>query len=227
MYRLLFSVKSKDMIRMLDTIGGRVRFFRELRGLSQGELAKAAGLHKDFISNLERWTPRYRNPTADKIEALAGVLGIPPGILLDQSLRNFFKDTSLDAQDYIRMSEGERIHVLRKWRGLSPTTLAKKCHLPVDELKQLETTSKLPMARRHRLGFELDIEPYWISLDGLRLTPTIDPKGNLTAEDFSALFNQLPKSLQEIVLKSSIALMREFLSKPPQTGPKDRKPKKR
>ena len=226
MYRLLFRVKSKDMKRMLDTIGGRVRFFRELKGLTQEELAKAAGLHKDFISNLERWTLRYRNPPSENLIAIAEILGVPAGLLLDKSLRNFFRDTGIDAQTYIQMSEGERTQAIRKWRALSPATLAKQCNVSVDELRQLETMPKLPFAKRHRVAFEMEIEPYWISLEGVRLDHGIPPAGNKIGEEFASLFKQLPKISQEIVLKSAITLMQGLLSQQPLTEPKGKKRKK-
>ena len=61
------------------TVGGNVRTFREERGLSQEELAFKAGLHRTYVSGVERGV---RNPTILVIERLAKALNVPPDHLL-------------------------------------------------------------------------------------------------------------------------------------------------
>lgn len=54
--------------------GQVVRHYRGLAGLSQEDLADAAGLHRTYVSLLERG---QRNPSLYVILTLAAALGIP------------------------------------------------------------------------------------------------------------------------------------------------------
>jgi len=54
--------------------GQRVRDLRQARGLSQEELADAAGLHRTYVSSVERG---QRNVGLDNILAIAVALGVP------------------------------------------------------------------------------------------------------------------------------------------------------
>ncbi len=53
---------------------------REERGWSQEELADQAGLHRTYISGIER---RVRNPTLLVLERLAKALKIPAATLIE------------------------------------------------------------------------------------------------------------------------------------------------
>ena len=57
-----------------------LRKLRQDRGLSQEAFADEAGLHRTYVSDLERGA---RNPTIAVVEKLARALGVPPGKLLD------------------------------------------------------------------------------------------------------------------------------------------------
>ena len=59
-------------------IGQNVRAFREERGWSQEQLAFEAGLHRTYVSGIERGV---RNPTATVIEQLAIALKVKPSAL--------------------------------------------------------------------------------------------------------------------------------------------------
>lgn len=59
-------------------IGQNVRAFREERGWSQEQLAFEAGLHRTYVSGIERGV---RNPTATVIERLAITLKVKPSAL--------------------------------------------------------------------------------------------------------------------------------------------------
>jgi transcriptional regulator with XRE-family HTH domain len=61
-------------------LGLNVRKLRNAKGWSQEDYADRAGIHRTYVSDIERGT---RNPTATVIEKLAGPLGVPPGRLLD------------------------------------------------------------------------------------------------------------------------------------------------
>lgn len=58
--------------------GRRVRLLRVARGMSQDALANAAGLHRTYVSSLERG---QRNVGIDNVYALADALGVAPSEL--------------------------------------------------------------------------------------------------------------------------------------------------
>ncbi len=60
--------------------GDRVRSLRQERGLSQEELALRAGLHRTYISSLERG---LRNVGLDNVLKLADALGVPASDLFE------------------------------------------------------------------------------------------------------------------------------------------------
>ena len=60
--------------------GQRVRAAREARGLSQERLAELAGLHRTYVSSLERGE---RNVGLDNVYALARALDVPPSALFE------------------------------------------------------------------------------------------------------------------------------------------------
>jgi transcriptional regulator with XRE-family HTH domain len=61
-------------------VGKNVRHFRELKGLSQEELAFDADLHRTYVSGVERG---IRNPTVLIVAKLAAALGVEPSKLLE------------------------------------------------------------------------------------------------------------------------------------------------
>ena len=61
-------------------LGRNVRRLRLEKGLSQEEYAFEAGIHRTYVSDIERGA---RNPTATIIDKLAKPFGIAPGRLLD------------------------------------------------------------------------------------------------------------------------------------------------
>jgi transcriptional regulator with XRE-family HTH domain len=62
-------------------LGANVRKLRLRRGWSQEEYAEEAGIHRTYVSDIERGV---RNPTATVIEKLARPLDVPAGRLLDE-----------------------------------------------------------------------------------------------------------------------------------------------
>ena len=55
------------------SLGTAIRHKRSALGISQGELALRAGLHRTYVSDLERGT---RNPSIESIEKLARALDV-------------------------------------------------------------------------------------------------------------------------------------------------------
>jgi len=67
-------------VDILIRLGQNVRRLRQEKGWSQEAYAFEAGIHRTYVSEIER---AKRNPTATVIEKLAKPLGVPPGRLFD------------------------------------------------------------------------------------------------------------------------------------------------
>jgi transcriptional regulator with XRE-family HTH domain len=61
-------------------VAANIRRTRDELGLSQEELAARAGLHRTYMSGVERGV---RNPTIMVLEKIAKALKVKPGSLLD------------------------------------------------------------------------------------------------------------------------------------------------
>lgn len=62
-----------------ERLGKNVRRLREAQGWSQEDYADRAGVHRTYVSDIERGR---RNPTITVVEKLAQPLGVSPGSLL-------------------------------------------------------------------------------------------------------------------------------------------------
>ena len=62
-------------------LGWNIKRLRQERGLSQEAFAHEAGLHRTYVSDIERGA---RNPTITVVEKLAGPLGVTASALLDE-----------------------------------------------------------------------------------------------------------------------------------------------
>lgn len=67
------------MSNIQKRFGDKLREIRNQKGLSQEELAFKAGLHRTYISDIERG---FRNVSLKNIEKIAMALGIAPNLLL-------------------------------------------------------------------------------------------------------------------------------------------------
>ena len=63
-----------------ERLAKSLRVLRQEKGWSQEVFAKEAGLHRTYISDLERGA---RNPTVTVVDKLSTALGVTPGRLLD------------------------------------------------------------------------------------------------------------------------------------------------
>ncbi|QTH20216.1 helix-turn-helix transcriptional regulator [Rhizorhabdus wittichii] len=61
-------------------LGHNVRRLREAKGWSQEVYADEAGIHRTYVSDIERGA---RNPTVQVVEKLAAPFGVPAGRLID------------------------------------------------------------------------------------------------------------------------------------------------
>lgn len=103
---------------MSETFGSMVKKYRELRGLVQEELAHKARVSLGFISKLERWEARSRNPTLNKMTAIAKVLGVSLKILIPDDEVNAEGHTIevfADIDPESRLPAEEK-RLLKEWR---------------------------------------------------------------------------------------------------------------
>jgi XRE family transcriptional regulator of biofilm formation len=72
------------MSTVRETVGQRIKRFREERGLTASELAEKAGVAKSYLSTLEHDEvgTNARRPSADTLYRIAKVLGVAMSDLL-------------------------------------------------------------------------------------------------------------------------------------------------
>ena len=68
------------MVDVRQRLARNLRKLRQAKGLSQEAFADEAGLHRTYISDLERGS---RNPTITVVDKIARALAVRPGELLD------------------------------------------------------------------------------------------------------------------------------------------------
>lgn len=68
-------------MEICETFGENVRRIRRAKNMSQEDLAGDAGLHRTYISELER--KGGRNPTLKVVGRIAKALDVQPGKLLE------------------------------------------------------------------------------------------------------------------------------------------------
>jgi transcriptional regulator with XRE-family HTH domain len=66
-------------VDIASSIGGAVRYHRQLLRLTQEELAERAGMDRTYVCAVER---RTRNPTMVSLQRLAHALGIELDVLV-------------------------------------------------------------------------------------------------------------------------------------------------
>jgi transcriptional regulator with XRE-family HTH domain len=66
-------------------LGRNVKAFREQKGWSQDDLSEVSGLHRTYISGIERGK---RNPTVSVVSKIANALGTAPSSLLNLEEKN-------------------------------------------------------------------------------------------------------------------------------------------
>jgi transcriptional regulator with XRE-family HTH domain len=110
-----------------DTIGGRIKRFREEAGLTATELAAQAGIAKSYLSALESGDAHSRRPSGETMYSLAEVLGVAMSDLLGRPILhtpNSERPPSLiefAAENDIPESDVEMLASIR-FRGEQPQT---------------------------------------------------------------------------------------------------------
>jgi transcriptional regulator with XRE-family HTH domain len=130
---------------VLLRFGTRVQQLRLKRALSQGQLAAKLGVHRPFLSDIERG---IRNPSLRTISKIAGALAV--------DLVSLFRSGRLVAAlggkrvtrtaSYARL--GRRVQELREGRGWSLAQLAGKVKLPRPYLRGIERGTHNPSLLR-------------------------------------------------------------------------------
>ena len=72
-------MSSKEQERWLEAVGKAIRAFRTEEGISQEALGFRAGLHRTYVSDVERGK---RNPTVWTLQRLAPKLSTTPSEIL-------------------------------------------------------------------------------------------------------------------------------------------------
>ncbi|WP_143474062.1 helix-turn-helix domain-containing protein [Limnohabitans sp. B9-3] len=73
---------TNDNIHPLQkSFGLRIKEFRDLKGMTQEDLAEGAALFRTYLSRIEMG---HANPTLTVIHALAKGLNVAPGLLLEE-----------------------------------------------------------------------------------------------------------------------------------------------
>jgi transcriptional regulator with XRE-family HTH domain len=67
-------------VSIRERLGQNVRHLREQAGWSQEDYAHRAGIHRTYVSDIERGS---RNPTIEVVERLARPFNVAVGSLLD------------------------------------------------------------------------------------------------------------------------------------------------
>ncbi|MES1980086.1 MAG: helix-turn-helix transcriptional regulator [Pseudomonadota bacterium] len=69
---------------MATKLGEKIRSLRNLNGLTLEGLAKSAGLSKSYLWELEN--RESLKPSAEKLQSIAGILGVDVSFFLDDSV---------------------------------------------------------------------------------------------------------------------------------------------
>lgn len=92
----------------MQTVGDRIKFLREAKGLTQVELASKINSTKQSIYKYENNI--ITNIPSDKLEKIAECLGVSPGVLMGwDNLRTNGKDIDHIHPDFIYKNDKEQI----------------------------------------------------------------------------------------------------------------------
>jgi transcriptional regulator with XRE-family HTH domain len=114
-------------------VGVRLRHARNLRGINQEQLAKAAGMPQSAISQIE--TGRSKSPSGGNLIAISRVLKISPewlshgrGPMDDNSLPALPQEALALAREWLKLGKEARQKVLELVRTMVRTSAADHPH---------------------------------------------------------------------------------------------------
>ncbi|NLB53910.1 MAG: helix-turn-helix transcriptional regulator [Syntrophomonadaceae bacterium] len=112
-----------------ESVGSRLRFYREERGLSINELGRQAGLSAAHLSEIER---SLATPSLKTLEKISQVLDVPTGSFLPADL-----DETL----------GQKVRRLREAMGITQKELGEMLGVSYSMVTQIETDRTQPSLR--------------------------------------------------------------------------------
>ena len=125
-----------------ETLGKNLRRLRELRGVSQTEMSKIAGVSQKTVSNLENRETEV-SPKLQTIIRVADYFKVHPGILLTADLT----DDSLTNREVSLMLE-----------RFAQLLIGRVMHPPIVRLKTLDPDEQTGHAAAVARLFDLDVE---------------------------------------------------------------------
>jgi CheY-like chemotaxis protein/DNA-binding XRE family transcriptional regulator len=129
-------VKSGRFVGKIDVkkqFGAAVRFRRDHLGISQEELAGRAGLHRTYISDVERGA---RNVSLESIHRLATALEVPLSVLFSR-----LEDSSSEKSAFPPLSSDELVEILIVEDSVEDAELTIKA------LKDMRMTNRIRVVR--------------------------------------------------------------------------------
>lgn len=129
----------------LDTIGKRIKHFRESKGMSQNELAEKIGVH---YTSIFKWENESRVPKEKNIQKIANILGV-----------NYLDlNTQKEVKKVIDKSIGEKIKYFRKKKNLTQKDLAKLSGINEESIQKYEQNVRKPSEKQmQKIANGLDI----------------------------------------------------------------------
>ncbi len=109
-----------------QSVGSRLRFYREERGLSLNELGRQAGLSAAHLSEIER---SLATPSLKTLEKISQVLDVPTGSLLPTDMEETL---------------GQKVRRLREAMGITQKELGEMLGVSYSMITQLETDRTQP-----------------------------------------------------------------------------------
>lgn len=119
----------RNGVNTTESVGSRLRFYREERGLSINELGRQAGLSAAHLSEIER---SLATPSLKTLEKISQVLDVPTGSFLPVDL-----DETL----------GQKVRRLREAMGITQKELGEMLGVSYSMVTQIETDRTQPSLR--------------------------------------------------------------------------------
>jgi transcriptional regulator with XRE-family HTH domain len=112
-----------------DTIGARIRMYREAAGMSLSELARSSGVSKSYLWNLEN-RPEHQQPSGTTLYELAKALGTTMSVLLGRKLLVEQPEPTKIDPVLAKFAKAEKLNEAEiatlasiQWRGEPPKTM--------------------------------------------------------------------------------------------------------